>query len=436
MLRVKWLCSFIFIASNLSVFSGNSIAVSESKYDKHRKIQLQKYNNYKTDYLKKYERYKLVILKKWGVAELSSKSEFFSYNTDNNIKILADFKNDIIEVSILNSDGLTDKDIEKSVQTAILQSLNVSPQQALKNENETLNKQPKTLSLTNKVDIDSKSLLAYMGLNNSQDLSDIVTKKEEVLQKNQQKIVYERTNKRLEDQILNLDNYSSFAKEGANKEQTQKLKESLEQDIKQLNDEKAEVTQKNIRTYKIKLDRKRYQKAESYLEEVKNNALKWNVPKEIILAIMETESNFNPMARSHIPAYGLMQIVPSTAGADVNNKIFNIKGKPTPNHLYDSTKNIAYGSAYFNILMSRYLNTVKNPLSRLYCAIASYNTGIGNVSKAFNHGSKNRLKAINIINTLTPNEVYNVLKSRTHTETQRYLDKVIRSKKYFYDATT
>jgi len=81
--------------------------------------------------------------------------------------------------------------------------------------------------------------------------------------------------------------------------------------------------------------------------------------------------------------------------------------------------------------MTRYLKEIKNPTSRLYCAIASYNTGIGNVARAFNKGKKGRLKAMKVINTLSPDEVYNIIKKRTHTETQRYLDKVLESKQYF-----
>jgi membrane-bound lytic murein transglycosylase C len=179
------------------------------------------------------------------------------------------------------------------------------------------------------------------------------------------------------------------------------------------------------------LRRDRYKKAEQYLKMVSNNAQKWALSDQFILAIMETESHFNPLAKSYVPAYGLMQIVPSTAGADVNTKLLGIKNKPSPDLLFSGRDNIKYGSAYIHILMTRYLKEIKNPTSRLYCAIASYNTGIGNLARAFNNGKKGRLKAMKVINTLSPDEVYDIIKKRTHTETQRYLDKVLESKQYF-----
>jgi membrane-bound lytic murein transglycosylase C len=201
-------------------------------------------------------------------------------------------------------------------------------------------------------------------------------------------------------------------------------KKSIKRDVNQL------IT-KNIKTYKVNLHRDRFKKAEQYLQYVESNAEKWQLSKQFILAVMETESHFNPLAKSYVPAYGLMQIVPSTAGADVNNRILGMKEKPSPELLFSGRDNIKYGSAYIHILMTQYLKEIENPTSRLYCAIAAYNTGIGNVARAFNKGKKGRLKAMKVINTMTPDEVYDVIKKRTHTETQRYLDKVLESKQYF-----
>jgi membrane-bound lytic murein transglycosylase C len=43
---------------------------------------------------------------------------------------------------------------------------------------------------------------------------------------------------------------------------------------------------------------------------------KEQIPIEFIFAIIHSESSFNPLSRSYVPAFGLMQIVPTTAGAD------------------------------------------------------------------------------------------------------------------------
>ena len=194
---------------------------------------------------------------------------------------------------------------------------------------------------------------------------------------------------------------------------------------------KIDATVKNTKSYKIQLHRARYDKATNYLDAVYQQAERWQVAQDTLLAVIETESHFNPMVKSHIPAYGLMQIVPATAGADVNNKVFSKEKKPTPEELFNGERNIEFGSAYFNILMTRYLKEVEDPTSRMYCAIAAYNTGIGNLSRAFNNGERGRMAAIKQINQMTPEQVMRVIKSKTHTETQRYLDKVLSSKAYF-----
>ncbi len=253
-----------------------------------------------------------------------------------------------------------------------------------------------------------------------------------VPEKQQEEIVVKRTKDRLEKQIASLENFTSNDEAAPEQVQASKvLIVSMKKEKEAVTNDAHELTKKNIKTYKINLKRDRYKKAEQYLKFVEKNAFKWQLSEQFILAIMETESHFNPMAKSYVPAYGLMQIVPSTAGADVKTKILGEKGKPTPNLLFNGSDNIKYGSAYIHILMTRYLKEIENPTSRLYCAIASYNTGIGNVARAFNKGKKGRLKAMKIINTLSPDEVYNIIKKRTHTETQRYLDKVLESKQYF-----
>lgn len=80
-------------------------------------------------------------------------------------------------------------------------------------------------------------------------------------------------------------------------------------------------------------------------------------------------------------------------------------------------------------LHNRYLREIKNSISREYCAISSYNAGIGNVLKVF---SIRRDRAFDIINSLSPKEVYTRLTMRLKTsEAKGYLPKVIKHKKLF-----
>ena len=165
-------------------------------------------------------------------------------------------------------------------------------------------------------------------------------------------------------------------------------------------------------------------KAKTFKKDVIKNANKQQIPAELIYAIMHSESSFNPMARSHIPAFGLMQIVPRSAGIDSYQYLYKKKRVLSSAYLYNASKNITIGSGYLHVLYYRYLKKIKNPQSRLYCAIAAYNTGAGNVAKTF-IGNRNINKAATTINKLTPQQVYNKLISNLpYNETRKYLKKV------------
>ena len=161
-----------------------------------------------------------------------------------------------------------------------------------------------------------------------------------------------------------------------------------------------------------------------YIEEVRKNAHKQKLPVPLIFAIMHTESSFNPRARSHIPAYGLMQIVPKTAGVDTYLYLYKKKKLVSGTYLYNSSNNIKMGSAYLHILYYRYLKKIKDPTSRLYCTIAAYNTGAGNIAWAFTK-TYNMNRAAPLINKMTPDEVYaKLLNDLRWDEPKRYLKKV------------
>lgn len=159
-----------------------------------------------------------------------------------------------------------------------------------------------------------------------------------------------------------------------------------------------------------------------YASYVAQNSRRFRVKSSLIYAVMEAESSFNPYAISHVPAYGLMQIVPSTAGRDAHQLIYNRAGTPSKDYLFVPQNNIQMGAAYLSILNDRYLARVSHPLSREYCVIAGYNTGSGNVLKAFHN---NRDQAFAQINRLSPAQVYNQLVAKLpYAETRRYLPKV------------
>ncbi len=161
-----------------------------------------------------------------------------------------------------------------------------------------------------------------------------------------------------------------------------------------------------------------------YYEEVKKQSLRQNIPIPLIFAVIHSESSFNPRARSHVPAYGLMQIVPKTAGVDTYLFLYDKKKVVSAQYLYNTKNNITMGSAYLHILYYKYLSKIKDPQSRLYCTIAAYNTGAGNVARTFT-GTNDRNRAALVINRMSPDEVYEKLISDLkYNETREYLKKV------------
>ncbi len=169
-------------------------------------------------------------------------------------------------------------------------------------------------------------------------------------------------------------------------------------------------------------------RAQKYRPLVERFAERFTVSKNLVYAIMKTESDFNPFAVSDAPAFGLMQIVPETAGRDVQNYL-NRKGLPSRNFLFNPENNIEYGTAYLHLLYYKYLNDIHNPVSREYCVIAAYNTGAGNVLRTFH---RDRKRAPERINSLDPLNVFNKLRYKLpHDESRRYLTKVMDAKKNF-----
>lgn len=169
-------------------------------------------------------------------------------------------------------------------------------------------------------------------------------------------------------------------------------------------------------------------RAHKYIDLVREAASKYTVDQALILAIIQTESSFNPYAVSNANALGLMQVVQNTAGKDV----FKAQGKsgiPMRNYLFDPKNNIDTGTAYLSMLDSVYLNGITNPLSRRYAVITAYNGGAGSVLRVF---SSDRNKAFAIINNMTPQAVYQTLnKNHPSAESRNYLFKVTRAEKTY-----
>jgi membrane-bound lytic murein transglycosylase C len=154
----------------------------------------------------------------------------------------------------------------------------------------------------------------------------------------------------------------------------------------------------------------------------------YHVSPSLVLAVMKTESHFNPFAVSNAPAYGLMQLVPASGGRAAYKRAKGLDEAPTPDYLFDPDHNIELGAAYLGELGDNEYRAVGNAESRDYCVIAAYNTGSGNVAKAF----PNKHEAIKTINALAPSALYQRLHANLpYDETRTYLLRVTDNRKEF-----
>ena len=107
-------------------------------------------------------------------------------------------------------------------------------------------------------------------------------------------------------------------------------------------------------------------KYESIVEKYSNQ---YNIDKSLILAVIKTESSFNPESVSNVGAMGLMQIMPDThewlsgkLGRDEDVSV-----------LFNEDTGIEYGTYLLRILLDEFHN--------IETAIAAYHAGMGRVNE-------------------------------------------------------
>jgi soluble lytic murein transglycosylase-like protein len=103
-------------------------------------------------------------------------------------------------------------------------------------------------------------------------------------------------------------------------------------------------------------------KSAPYEASITEHARRQQVAADLVRAVIQVESAFNPGAVSSKGAMGLMQLMPATA-------IEMGVGNP-----FDPDQNIRGGVAYLRRLLDRYNGNVE-------LALAAYNAGMGNVEK-------------------------------------------------------
>ena len=94
----------------------------------------------------------------------------------------------------------------------------------------------------------------------------------------------------------------------------------------------------------------------------------FTIERSLVYAIARKETDFNPRARSAVGAYGLMQVMPTTAAELANDRAF----VSDPDRLYDPAVNARLGQAYVTKVLA--MPAINGDLLRV---AASYNAGPG-----------------------------------------------------------
>jgi soluble lytic murein transglycosylase len=106
-----------------------------------------------------------------------------------------------------------------------------------------------------------------------------------------------------------------------------------------------------------------------YKNVVETCCREYSLDKNLVYAVIKTESNFKKDALSHKGAKGLMQVTDDTASWCIEK--FNLS---VSDDIYDERSNIIIGCAYPSYLMEHFSGEISS-------AVAAYNAGQGNVSK-------------------------------------------------------
>ncbi|MCD4651719.1 MAG: murein transglycosylase domain-containing protein [Candidatus Cloacimonetes bacterium] len=165
------------------------------------------------------------------------------------------------------------------------------------------------------------------------------------------------------------------------------------------------------------------------------------VDPKVVLAIIHTESFFNPKAYNRTGnAYGMMQIVPKYAGRTMNKKLYGKNSLPSSGTLFNPRYNLEMGIAFIAHLGNTHWKRVTNKTNQYYAIICNFNGGQGSVYKAFT-GKLKKIpqedwdKMFDDLNNLSNEEVYEILhKKAAWAETRHYIKKVRdRIDKYYKD---
>jgi membrane-bound lytic murein transglycosylase C len=164
-------------------------------------------------------------------------------------------------------------------------------------------------------------------------------------------------------------------------------------------------------------------RVERYFPKISLTAQEQGVDPALVLAVMHSESYFNPFARSSVPAFGLMQIVPKYAGKDAYKELFGTEKVLTPEYLYNADNNILLGVTYLKLLNYKYFQDINNSEKRRFIIVCAYNWGPT--------AMRNRFVKKSNVSDLSNEDLFALLLKKVPKETHDYLIRVENRRKMY-----
>jgi len=361
MLRLDFKLNLLLISAAFIFMLPCQTADGQQDYDEYLQQQNKEYNDFEQQQAEEFERYVQEVTQKWNEFKNSTKRDWYEYSGDLNTLSKVDF-----EAGEITIETIVPKDDEDVLEQA----------------KENIAEQVKNLLSTD-------SLTGQNVLEDQLELSP------------GQKVNKSNTNKFIKEKIL---------PSAAVVKETVKSKDGVER-------VKIKATFRMVPNH-LKI------RAEKFLPLVKKYSKQYKLEVSLVMAVMQTESYFNPRAKSHAPAYGLMQLVPKSGGREAYKHAFKKDKIVRPSYLYKPDNNIILGCAYLAKLRDNEFKGITDSDKCRFCMIASYNTGPGNLSRAIT-GNRNIYAAIDKINAMDDDRLFSKLKrDLPYAETRDYLVKV------------
>ena len=334
---------------------------------------LDEYEQWRDEYTNKLDDRRTDLIKTWGEGEVSSQTTQVEYSQDDQVKTAVDYENNTATVSVLVDKDSSAEEIDDLVkgipvevagQVVELSDLKAQDHEVLYSwEKEQQEKDfviRQTQSQMNELDVQAERLIqSDTGIPESFIYQRAHNKKMALMAKAQDRIAAQ--SKLFDDmrakfgikierpefiaeksqQVTKVE--ATFVQEVAEKVtlKTAKLKPKAEASTSVAEVASVPIKPKKVISYKVKLPENSLKaRASKYSALAEKESKNWEVDAALIMAIMHSESAFRPDAKSHVPAFGLMQVVPTSAGHDVNKQVRNIDEPMKVSDLYQPVINV------------------------------------------------------------------------------------------------